>query len=147
MPPTADPSPFEGTHVTWADLAGGPGACADAPDSFADGSHPSSRFVLSPVTWHEPAAAGVAVRGPKPSTVDIWTDWPVPRAFTVDNLTSYRRDGGGPALTAFGGRWHPLVVDALGIRARHPSRCATAEAPRRGTLAVLDLATGSGRAL
>ncbi|HEY3504555.1 MAG TPA: hypothetical protein VGN37_17455 [Actinocatenispora sp.] len=182
---------FEGTHLTWADLAGAPDDCADAPDSFAGEFHPASRFALSPVTWHELATAGVAVRGPQSSTVDVWTDWPALHAFTVDNLTSYWRgwhatysaapettpeqvtwaacwavlgvsrlhrqmsfgglatkcDGGGHALSAFGGRWHPLVVDALGIRAGHPSRYGPAEVLRRDTLDFLDMAVESGLAL
>lgn len=84
-------SPFEGTHLTRAQLAADPADCPGAPSAHEGDLHRADRFALDPVTWHELAHAGIAVRGPAVAELKVWTDDAAFRAFTVHNLTSYWR--------------------------------------------------------
>lgn len=87
---TTFPRPaFDGFHVTWLDLGRPPGQCADVPVTFAGDFGEQGRVDMNPVTWHELARHGAAVRGPAPERVDIWTDQAELRAYTHGNLRSY----------------------------------------------------------
>lgn len=81
--------PFDGFHLTWDDLARPSYDCPDVPCTQAGYFHEEGRLDVHPVTWHELAGHGVAVRGPEPGQVDIWTDQAELRRFTHDNLRSY----------------------------------------------------------
>jgi hypothetical protein len=81
--------PFDGSHLTWEDLARPPDACPDVPCTQAGMFHEAARLDVHPVTWHELARHGVTVRGPQLEDVEIWTDDRVLRRYTHDNLASY----------------------------------------------------------
>lgn len=80
---------FDGFHLTWSDLAAPPQACPDVPCTQAGLFHEDARLDVQPVTWHELARHGVAVRGPGPEQVSVWTDQAVLRQYTHDNLETY----------------------------------------------------------
>ncbi|EFL10126.1 MULTISPECIES: aminoglycoside adenylyltransferase domain-containing protein [Actinomycetes] len=82
---------FDGTVLTWADLAAGPDECPDVPCAQVSRFTASGRDGLNPVTFCELARHGIAVRGPRPSDVDVWADQDALRAFTLDNLIRYWR--------------------------------------------------------
>lgn len=84
--------PFDGFHLTWADLAAPPDACPDVPCTQGGIFHTEARLDVHPVTWHELARHGVAVRGPEPAELAIWTDVAVLRRYTHDNLAAYWRE-------------------------------------------------------
>lgn len=84
------PSPsYDGSYLTWADLARPADDCPDVPGILAGDFRPAFRYDVSPVTWHELAGHGITLRGPDLGDVEIWTDLPALRRFTRDNLTSY----------------------------------------------------------
>lgn len=82
---------FDGSVLTWADLAAGPDDCPDVPCAQESRFTEAGRDGLNPVTFCELARRGIALRGPEPSDVDLWADQDALRAFTVDNLSSYWR--------------------------------------------------------
>jgi hypothetical protein len=85
-------SPYlDGTHVLVEDLMRAPEECPDAPNVHLGTFSDAGRFDLSPVSWHELARHGVAVRGPALDTLGIWTDDDVLRDFTLTNLDTYWR--------------------------------------------------------
>ena len=81
--------PFDGFHVTWADLARSPYDCPDVPCILGGDWRDEGRVDVSPVTWHELAWHGVRIRGPQLAEVDVWTDPHTLRVFTHRNLESY----------------------------------------------------------
>ncbi|HET6624817.1 MAG TPA: aminoglycoside adenylyltransferase domain-containing protein, partial [Nocardioidaceae bacterium] len=81
--------PFDGFHLTWDDLARPPYDCPDLPCTQAGYFHDEERLDVHPVTWHELAHHGIALRGPAPESVAIWTDQQVLRGYTHDNLRDY----------------------------------------------------------
>jgi len=81
--------PFDGFHITWADLAVSPYDCPDVPCTQGGYFHGEARLDVHPVTWHELARHGVVVRGPDLREIEIWTDNSVLRQYTHDNLRSY----------------------------------------------------------
>lgn len=82
---------FDGIHLVREDLARSPDDCPDAPNAFGTIFTSAGRFELNPVTWHGLARHGVTIRGPGLSEVDVWTDDPVLRAFTRNNLDMFWR--------------------------------------------------------
>lgn len=84
--------PFDGFHATWYDLAAPPSQVPDLPCSYAGLFHDAERVDVHPVTWHELARHGIAVRGPELSEVEIWTDDAALRAYTRENLATYWRE-------------------------------------------------------
>jgi hypothetical protein len=82
---------FDGVHVLADDLTRSPEECPDRPRVFLHDFAEAGRFDLSPVSWHELARHGVTVTGPPASTLGIWTDDGVLRAYTLDNLDTYWR--------------------------------------------------------
>jgi hypothetical protein len=82
---------FDGVHVLVEDLALNPEDCPDRPTAFLHAFEDAGRFTLSPVSWHELGRHGVTVSGPPVSTLDVWTDDSVLRAYTLDNLDTYWR--------------------------------------------------------
>jgi len=84
--------PFEGIHLLAGDLALPPEQCPEVPYAYEGCFHRSGRFELSPVTWHELASHGIAVRGAALTAADVWTDLAALRAFSYANLTSYWAD-------------------------------------------------------
>ncbi|MFE3176630.1 hypothetical protein ACFXPA_12575 [Amycolatopsis sp. NPDC059090] len=82
---------FDGSVLTWADLAAGPDACPDVPCAQESRFTEAGRDGVNPVTFCELARYGIALRGPEASNVDVWADQDALRAFTVDNLSRYWR--------------------------------------------------------
>ncbi|WP_158684492.1 aminoglycoside adenylyltransferase domain-containing protein [Amycolatopsis orientalis] len=82
---------FDGSVLTWADLAAGPDACPDVPCAQENRFAAAGRHGINPVTFCELASRGIALRGPGPSDVEVWADRAALRAFTVDNLRGYWR--------------------------------------------------------
>lgn len=81
--------PFDGFHVTWADLARPSYDCPDVPCILAGEWRDEGRFDVNPVTWHQLAWHGVHVRGPQLADVDVWTDTRALQEFTHGNLQGY----------------------------------------------------------
>ncbi|MFI0262289.1 aminoglycoside adenylyltransferase domain-containing protein [Streptomyces sp. NPDC017056] len=82
---------FDGTHVTWDDLAGGYASCSDAPHTLRGRFHTGSGFEVNPVTWAVLAENAVAVRGPAPGGFAVGVDAAALRDWTLENLGSYWR--------------------------------------------------------
>jgi hypothetical protein len=82
---------FDGAVLTWSDLAAGPGGCPAVPCVQESRFTPAGRSGLNPVTFCELAWHGIAVRGPKPTEVDLWADQDALRAYTAGNLSTYWR--------------------------------------------------------
>lgn len=81
---------FNGPYVTWADLAGDPRDAAPGTHVHGDGVVSTDTHAeRHPVTWQTIAQAGVALRGPDPHTIDIWTDQAGLSASIRQNLDSY----------------------------------------------------------
>ena len=81
---------FDGSYVTWDDLANDPARAGQGPRShegrfYARGAGPSG----DPVTWHTIADYGVACRGP--SELKIWTNSEMLACWTINNLNTYWR--------------------------------------------------------
>ena len=113
--------PFDGLHLTWADLARPSYSCPDVPCTHGGLFHEEARLEVHPVTWHELARHGLTVRGPALSDVDIWTDEAELRRFTRDNLASYWRDEAS-ALARFpaeAGKPHTVAWCVLGVSRLH----------------------------
>ncbi|MEH1166411.1 aminoglycoside adenylyltransferase domain-containing protein [Micromonospora sp. CPCC 205539] len=92
------PIDFDGMHVLVSDLASDPRKLPPVPVVL----HREFRIGhLDPlVAWHELARHGVTVTGPQLSTLGIWTDSHVLRAYTVDNLDTYWRTITGHLATS-----------------------------------------------
>lgn len=81
---------FDGFYVTWGDLSHDPALAVGAPSAH-EGSVKPEASGLDPVTWHTLARHGVAVRGPSPAGLDVWTDPTGLSTWTLGNLDSYWR--------------------------------------------------------
>ena len=85
------PTGFNGVFVTWKDLAQSP--CCITPIA----SQVAGRFLLgrafdaNPVTWKVLAERGLAVRGPNPSGLNIYTDESELRDWVASNWSTYWR--------------------------------------------------------
>ncbi len=82
---------FDGSVLTWADLAAGPEDCPDVPCAQESRFTAAGRDGINPVLFCELASRGITLRGPASSDVDVWADQDALRAFTVDNLSRYWR--------------------------------------------------------
>lgn len=80
---------FDGMHVLAADLAAPPADCPDVPCVLEHSFAAAARNDLCPVSWHELADRGIAIRGELPS---MWTDDVELETFTRANLDSYWRE-------------------------------------------------------
>ncbi len=108
----AHPHPhFDGFHLLPAQLAQPPDECPDLPCMFDGTFHSAGRFDVNPVSWHELARHGIAIRGPVLSGDGVWTDDAVLRAYSHANLTSYW-SGVAEALAA-----HPYDAGTPGAAA------------------------------
>lgn len=84
---------FDGVHLLADDLTRSPAECPAVP---CVGMHDFAvRQAYDPVSWHELARHGVTVAGPPVECLGIWTDDPLLRAHTIDNLDTYWRDWAG----------------------------------------------------
>lgn len=81
--------PYDGFHLTWADLASPPDEVPDLPCTQAGRFVEQGRLDVNPVTWHELARHGVGIRGPRLDDVRIWTDQHALRVYTHGNLATY----------------------------------------------------------
>jgi hypothetical protein len=92
---------FDGLYVTWNDLRHDPASASSGPTvqsgRWDDNPRGGGR---QPVSWHELAWHGVAMRGPARTKVEVWTDPATLIAWTRKNMADYWR------------RWH--------ARARRP---------------------------
>ncbi|ASF07545.1 hypothetical protein NBRGN_044_00450 [Nocardia brasiliensis NBRC 14402] len=79
---------FDGSYLTWADLAAGPDAAAGRPISLQGKFQPRGAH-QTPVTWHTLAGHGVTLRGPDITELDIWTDAAALAAWQNTNLDDY----------------------------------------------------------
>jgi len=115
---------FDGTYVTWQELAHDPRLAAPGPHAQGDRLTARGRSLRHPVTWHEIAQHGLALRGPARESVAIWTDRDRLRAWTLDNLDGYWRRWlersarlfSKPGLTSLGSgsaEWGVLGVSRL----------------------------------
>ncbi|MGW4848342.1 aminoglycoside adenylyltransferase domain-containing protein [Nocardia brasiliensis] len=106
---------FDGSYLTWADLAAGPAAAAGQPTSLEGKFRPRGTD-QTPVTWHTLAGHGVTLRGPDITELDIWTDAAALAAWQNANLDDYWARGlaagarlaskhGLGLLTEFGTVW------------------------------------------
>lgn len=77
---------FEGSYVTWAQLAASPDAI-DPVLGVHDGMVRVGTDGVSPVHWHTLAQAPVAVRGP--AAPEVWTDVAALRGWVRRNLDEY----------------------------------------------------------
>ncbi|HEV8145863.1 MAG TPA: aminoglycoside adenylyltransferase domain-containing protein [Bryobacteraceae bacterium] len=87
---------FEGSYVTWDQLASDP----------AHSGH-------EPVTWHTLARHGIACRGPHRADLKVWTNTEVLAKWTLGNLESYWQ----PLLDrsrVFGTRWNLMALTTYG---------------------------------
>lgn len=82
---------FDGVVLTWNDLSHDPESIPPAPFAYEGRFHAAGRFALDPVTWHELANQGIAVRGPEASSVPVWRDTEALRVWTRNNLDTYWR--------------------------------------------------------
>ena len=110
---------FDGVYLTWADLARGPAGSGDRAYVHGGTVRRGAVDRASPVTWHELAGHGVTVRGPRASSLAIWTDKDALRRWCRWNLQDYWSSwhqrsralltGSGLAcLTSFGPAWAVL---------------------------------------
>lgn len=81
---------FDGTYVTWRDLARDPSLAPPGPHAH-DGRFQWRRGACDPPTWHMLAHHGVAVRGPQRDQVEVWTDPVALRDWARQNLDDYWR--------------------------------------------------------
>jgi hypothetical protein len=82
---------FDGSYLTWHDLADDPANCRSVPYAHGGRFHAPGRFELSPITWITLARHGVAARGPAPATLTVWADPAVLDRWTRGNLERYWR--------------------------------------------------------
>jgi len=82
---------FDGSYVTWDDLAADPNQAAPGPHVHEHKFSRASRGDLHPVTWHTLADHGTAVRGPRPGDIAIHTDRANLTTWTHANLADYWR--------------------------------------------------------
>lgn len=115
---------FDGTYLTWEDLAGGPAVAAGRPSSHEGQLRVTREHRPSPVTWHTLAHHGVTCRGPATADLDIWTDPETLAASQNANLDEYWRrlldrashlpsKFGLFALTAYAAVWTVTGVSRL----------------------------------
>jgi hypothetical protein len=115
---------FDGSYVTWEDLAGDPAQSGPGPHVHEGRLQAADRGGNSPVTWHTVARHGVTYRGPAPSKIEIHTD-PARLAASIEsNLDAYwgrlldrastvRSSWGMAALTPYGVVWIVTGVSRL----------------------------------
>ncbi|MFF5038062.1 nucleotidyltransferase domain-containing protein [Nocardia salmonicida] len=85
---------FDGTYLTWNDLAAGPTAAVDRPISHEGQLQAESvAGQQTPVAWHTLAHHGVALRGPAIGDLGIWTDPAALAAWQNTNLEKYWANG------------------------------------------------------
>jgi hypothetical protein len=77
---------FEGSYVTWAQLAGDPGEASDLLTCH-EGKVAGEEAEATPLLWHTLAQAPVAVRGPEEP--EVWTDTEALKAWVRANLDDY----------------------------------------------------------
>ena len=112
---------FDGIHLLAGDLAGPPDQCPDLPHTHEGAFRTAGRFEINPVTWHELARHGVAVRGPSLSERDVWTDDKALRAYSHANLTDYWADLAARLARAPARAEHPWAAEwcVLGVSRLH----------------------------
>ena len=119
----AHPEPhFDGFHLLRDDLARAPDQCPEIPVMFDGVFKPSTRdYDMNPVSWHELARHGIAVRGPALSEHDVWTDDAALRAFSHGNLGSYWAGVAESLVTEPPGAAEPGIVawSVLGVSRLH----------------------------
>ena len=112
---------YDGFYCTWADLARPTASCPDVPCTLGGEFRDEARFDVNPVTWHELAWHGEAIRGPRLDDVDIWTDLGALKAYSHGNLTSYWQEQ-ADALARFpaeAGRPEIVAWFVLGVPRLH----------------------------
>jgi hypothetical protein len=82
---------FDGAYVTWRDLRADPAFAELGAEVHEARWSDSTRGSRQPVSWHELAWHGVAVRGPDRSAIEVWTDSAALVDWTRGNMASYWR--------------------------------------------------------
>ena len=83
---------FDGTYVTWSDLKADPAARRPSASVHQGRWNDHDPDSCDLVTWHTLAWHGVAVRGPEPRMVEVWTDRSALEAWTLHNMATYWRN-------------------------------------------------------
>jgi Domain of unknown function (DUF4111)/Nucleotidyltransferase domain len=115
---------FDGSYVTWSALSADPALARTGADCHEGWLRARAGTGCDPVAWHTLAGHGVAVRGPRPADLEVWTDQEALAAWTHRNLDDYWRrclrhasrllSGRGLwCLTAAGPAWGVLGVSRL----------------------------------
>ncbi|MDQ2789086.1 MAG: DNA polymerase subunit beta [Pseudonocardiales bacterium] len=115
---------FDGLYLTWSDLPRDPADVACSAHTHGDQVRTGGQFQANPVVWHELAQHGLAMRGPRPETLRIWTDRDTLTAWSRTNLSTYWRRwqqrssapmsrAGLACLTSWGPTWGVLGVSRL----------------------------------
>ncbi|HTZ93921.1 MAG TPA: aminoglycoside adenylyltransferase domain-containing protein [Streptosporangiaceae bacterium] len=113
---------FDGFHLLRDDLARAPDQCPEIPVMFDGVFMPRIRdYDINPVSWHELARHGIAVRGPALGAHEVWTDDAALRAFSYGNLGSYWAGVADNLLKDPAGAAEPGVVawSVLGVSRLH----------------------------
>ena len=83
------PTGFNGVFVTWKDLASSPCRITPIASQRAGRFVVGSAFDANPVTWKVLAEHGVAVRGPDPKGLGVYSDERELRDWVAGNLSTY----------------------------------------------------------
>lgn len=82
---------FDGVYLSWHELTAPPATVPAGPFSQDGQLVSAGRGPRDPVTWNTLARYGIALRGPDPSSMSIWTDPHELAAWTARNLETYWR--------------------------------------------------------
>lgn len=114
---------FDGSYVTWADLAGDPSKAGAGAGTHEGRLHGRPAGDGDIIAWHTLAGHGVAVRGPRAGDLDVWTDRTALTSWCRRNATEYWRPWlvrasrlsplGLASLTRWGPAWCVLGISRL----------------------------------
>lgn len=83
------PTGFNGVFVTWKDLAASPSRITPIASQRAGRFFVGSGFDVNPVTWRVLGEGGIALRGPDPRGLRVYTDERELRQWVAGNLSTY----------------------------------------------------------
>jgi hypothetical protein len=111
---------YDGLYLRWEHLSGPPELAQPAPFHLDKQFHRrEAAFEANPAVWKLLGDRGVAIRGPEPRALQVWTDGEKLASWTLENLNSYWAglvDRAYRVLERFPERWKPVVRSCLRIR-------------------------------